>query len=648
MLTWNSVGNVSQFSDVKKKTKEKSKTPKDASVATETTTSAPRTRGRGAHESSRGARGRGTERPARSRGGRGGSSSAPRTVSSTQASAPTAETNGWGDSTATTGGQTDWADSSNAATGWDQPTTTSNDMGRGSSETARSPDQQKSSLIPEGAKKSWAKMAAGPDKILAQKAAAAQAASVSDGTSTMGAPIESGPGPTATGTPAESESLLAPPDGTPSYQATSTSDVAETTPAASTTTSDSAANLTPPRDQLTEDNLENLPDTSQPPPTETVASTRDGGSAGGTSTPYAGASQATSSARPPMGGYATTAWKATGAPGRSASYQKRMMEQREAVVMPGNHAVDRTAVQFGSMGIDGDSKPLDVDNDREEAQTRAPAAQSPPTQPRTSLPPMGHQAQAAQDMPVQDNLPTPRQAPGFPMASQPPSTSIAGPSPSQSSAAHHMPQSAQQYGQYGRYGAAPIGQETSVPSSKPYDPFSQQLNYPPTQMDSQSGYGAQSHPAHLQQGQSQGQAEGYGAYGAPYGAEQQRNAHAGYYGGGYGQQNTNAQQEQQMGGPQRTGSAFANAESSYAGSQSTATQSRFTENQASGHTTPNPTMASQQQLGHQQQQMHHSQGHHQSHTGQSSGYGYQNPYYGGSYYGSYMNQVSQIRASNND
>jgi hypothetical protein len=45
--------------------------------------------------------------------------------------------------------------------------------------------------------------------------------------------------------------------------------------------------------------------------------------------------------------------KATGPSGRTASYQRRVLDQEEAVRMPGNHEVDRAAVKFGAFNLKG-------------------------------------------------------------------------------------------------------------------------------------------------------------------------------------------------------------------------------------------------------------------------------------------------------
>jgi cell division septation protein DedD len=70
---------------------------------------------------------------------------------------------------------------------------------------------------------------------------------------------------------------------------------------------------------------------------------------------------------------------------RTPSFQRRVLDQEEAVRMPGNREVDRAAVQFGAFNLDDDE---DIDGEREEPETRAqPPADSPVAVPRTSLPP---------------------------------------------------------------------------------------------------------------------------------------------------------------------------------------------------------------------------------------------------------------------
>lgn len=228
------------------------------------------------------------------------------------------------------------------------------------------------------------------------------------------------------------------------------------------------------------------------------------------------------------------------------------MEQQEAVVMPGKHAVDRAAVQFGSMGLNGTTEDLDVDSDREEAETRAQPPQHSPIAPRASLPPS---SQAQSQSPADEALPTPRQAPGLP----PPGQHSATQSSLPEQPGQQPSQPAYPYNHYGgRYGLQDGQPETQPPAQKAYEPFGQQLQqqyggYPTT---SQAPGSSQHSQAPAQQPQSQ--MSGYS--GAPsdmssfYTSDNTRNAYQNYY-GSYGQQ---PQQNQPESGTsqQRVGSGF--------------------------------------------------------------------------------------------
>lgn len=162
-------------------------------------------------------------------------------------------------------------------------------------------------------------------------------------------------------------------------------------------------NITPSKDELTETNLEQVLDTSNPAPTATAASTAasswDPHSAGASNN-YSALQQ---QSRTPASGYAATALKATGAGGRSASFQRRVLDQEEAVRMPGNREVDRTTVQFGAFNLSA-SGDEDIDGDREEPETRGQPPLHSPVAPRASLPPAPvPQPQA----PVQESQPSP-------------------------------------------------------------------------------------------------------------------------------------------------------------------------------------------------------------------------------------------------
>jgi hypothetical protein len=312
--------------------------------------------------------------------------------------------------------------------------------------------------------------------------------------------------------------------------------------------------LTPSGDQLTQENVEHLPDESHPPPTETafstVASSKDIGST--VATPLNGPTHAPIG-RPAIGGFQTTALKATsGTPHRSVSYQRRVVEQQEALVMPGNHAVDRAAVQFGSMGL-GDALDPDVDEDREEAETRTqPPQHSPVAQPRASLPPAPRQAAPQAEAQQQEPAPTPKQAPGLPPAPQHQPASQQ--SPSNPLASHAMQnqgsQSNQPYNQFARYGQPGLQSEASAPPQKAYDPFGQQV---PQSNHSSNNYdypGQQSH-APSQPGAFSSAPDGYPSN---YLTAEQRAQYQNYY-GSYGQPIAQTQQEAGS-AQQRTGSAF--------------------------------------------------------------------------------------------
>lgn len=388
--------------------------------------------------------------------------------------------------------------------------------------------------------------------------------------------------------------------------------------------------LTPSKDQLTEENVEHLPDESHPPPTETafstVASSKDIGSA--VATPLNGPTQAPIG-RPGIGGFQTTALKATSTSGqRSASFQRRLMEQHEAVVMPGNHAVDRAAVQFGSLGL-GDSPDPDVDEDREEAETRTqPPQHSPVAQPRAALPPAPRQASQPETQ-QQESVPTPKPAPGLPPAPQ--QQSHAQQSPSNPLASQAMQnqgsQSNQPYNQFGRYGQTGIQSDASAPAQKPYDPFGQQIPHSNQSQSNQYDYPGQQSQASSQPGVL---SSGPDSYGSHYLTAEQRSQYQNYY-GSYGQPIAQTQQDAGS-AQQRTGSAFGSGpnESSYSQNPQQGAQTRYNDAPGSGHNTPNPA---QQGPGSQGQ---HMQQHGQQ--GQHGGYGYNHPYYGSPYYANYMNQ----------
>lgn len=413
----------------------------------------------------------------------------------------------------------------------------------------------------------------------------------------------------------------------------------ETPPAAEETKDEKTeADLTPSKDDLTETNLEQVPDMSGPPPAATAASTaasswdpRNNNSA----TPFSAAQLGPQPVRPSpttTSGFAASAMKAAGSSGRVPSYQRqRILDQEEAVRMPGNREVDRAAVQFGAFNLNGAGDD-DVDGDREEPETRAqPPQHSPVTHPRASLPPAPPAAPAEQ-------LPTPKQAPGLPAPSQP--TSAPGlPSPQDLTAAQtgqQAPQAHQPYNQYGRYGQ-PGAQEPSSFGQKPYDAFGQQTPASQSAYEGFQNQGAQSQ-AQQQPGAFSSAPSEYSQY---YTADAQRNAYQNYYGQGFGGPSPAGQGQQD--GPasqQRSASGFPSQAdtSQYPQSSTQTVQSRFAtagEGQTSGHSTPNPSAQALQQQPSQSAQPAQG-GLPQQPPGQQYPYGH--PYFSSPYYAAYMTQ----------
>ncbi|KAJ5141294.1 hypothetical protein N7526_002289 [Penicillium atrosanguineum] len=254
--------------------------------------------------------------------------------------------------------------------------------------------EPKASVIPEGTKKGWAAPA-----LVSQKPA--------EPTTEQKAP-EAVPAPAA-------------PQKTP--VAKPTEPVAPVIPQATA--------KPPAADDLTEINLEQIPDVSAPAPTATAASTV------GSAFDPAAAANATPSRVASSGLPGSALKQGTRAPG----FQRRVMEQQQAVVMPGNHAVDRAAVQFGSMGLNGDA--VDIDENREQAETRAQPPQHSPVAPRASLPP-SHQGVSETG--------AARPAPGLPPVPQ--------------------ASAAESFTDFARYGEP----------QKPFDPFTQQVSQPQQQI----------------------------------------------------------------------------------------------------------------------------------------------------------------------
>lgn len=399
--------------------------------------------------------------------------------------------------------------------------------------------------------------------------------------------------------------------------------------------------IPPTQDELTVDNLEQLPDISHPVLTATTASTTasswDNRTATGGAAPYSALQGQPQAVRPQQpSGFQASALKAAGPTGRTASYQRRVLDQEEAVRMPGNREVDRAAVQFGAFNLNGSGEE-DVDGDREEPETRAqPPQHSPVAHPRAALPPAPQQATTASE-----TVPTPKQTAGVPAATHP--TNAPGlPSPQSLASAQSAQQVAPanaQFGQYSRYG--PGGESTLPP--KPYDGFNQQA--PSTQGPFEGYQQPQSQPQ-TQTGAFSSAPNDFSSY---YTADpQQRNAYS-YYQQQYGQQVAQGQQEgsapQQRsysgyGGPQAEGA------SQFPQSAAQQSQSRYAtagEGQTSGHTTPNPAAQAQQPGTAQAAQ---SQPGHPQQPQAGGNYPYGHPYYSSPYYAQYLNQYQQYGAGN--
>lgn len=244
--------------------------------------------------------------------------------------------------------------------------------------------------------------------------------------------------------------------------------------------------------------------------------------------------------------------------------------------MPGKHAVDRAAVQFGSMGLNGDAADVDIDQHREDTETRAQPPQHSPVAPRASLPP-STQAQAPHEVPTVS-----RPAPGLPPVPQ-------------ANAADNS------FSDFARY----------TESQKPYDPFTQQVTQPQPQVQEPFANQAPVQPTVTT-----------GSEYSPFYGGDQRLPYT-YY-GAYGQS-----QDASLAQRAAAGFGVSGAESQ---PQIPTTQapSRYGHVEApnSGHTTPNPTLPGITQT---------PAAHHMPGQG-AHAYGYGYPYYSNPHYASYMSQ----------
>jgi hypothetical protein len=447
-------GHVSKFSDVKTHKEKAKPKAKDSSTAFgDAAASARPSRGRGGYDTVRGGRG---ARPDRGRGGfRGGRGSTHPATNGTRSTAANTSTPAAGDSSA-------WdasVPSADASSSWDTPAQPDAPAKAPTSPPAPAASSKRAAATEAGGKKTWAQMFAKPPPAPVQQKSVSEAAPAPEAGVT---PSETSSGfVEVTHADAEPEDLPVPhiPDDVPVHEPPELTDFAEP-----------AITLTPSKDQLTQANVEHLPDSAQPAPVGTAASTVESSRGPDSVTPsVAGQPAQAPIGRPIMGGFATTAYKATGTPGRSASYQRRLVEQHEAVVMPNNHLVDRAAVQFGSLGLNGDA--LDVDEDREEAETRTqPPGHSPVAAPRASLPPVPRQPPAPTD-PLQETPAVTKPAPGLPPAPQQ-QQPFAQQSPNTLASQTQQGAQGQTYNQFSRYGQASGPADSSAPKAN--DPFGQQ------------------------------------------------------------------------------------------------------------------------------------------------------------------------------
>lgn len=347
---------------------------------------------RGGRESSRGGagRGRGTERGrGRGRGGAGAAHTNGARKETADVSVPTDESTAW--------------DTSKSE---EKPT--DDLVGTAKSKVAAAAHAT-SAALPEGVKKTWASMFATPAPPPAPKKAPEPVVEKY---------VQYYPNLNSADylcRPKEPEKPVEPKEPLPTEpEPDTTEEVAaptlETTdkPAEEPTVPGETETAAPAKAELTETNLEQVPDVSNPPPTATAASTA--------ASSWDARNTVSQAPQPPASGFATTALKATGA-GRSASYQRRVLDQEEAVRMPGNREVDRAAVQFGAFNL-GETGDDDVDGDREEPETRAQPPQHSPVAPRATLPPAPQQAPTAPEAFASTN-----QAAGMPPASHPPGIS---------------------------------------------------------------------------------------------------------------------------------------------------------------------------------------------------------------------------------
>ncbi|KAL7627911.1 RNAPII degradation factor [Parahypoxylon ruwenzoriense] len=630
-------GTISQWDEVSKQKKAAIR-PKAKEASTSTGPADLTGNGRpargGRSDGARGGRARGNERGRGSGRGR----AAPHTTTNghrfkenQQLSVPTEESSGWGNTASNDEPTTNepHTDSTTETATISAPATTTAEV------TLTKPH-----VIPQGTQKTWASM-------LRQSTAPKPAPKPKDTPAPKPAEVLE-PLPPAEPTPE--------PAPQPAVEETPKEVVEPPAPAETPKVVEPEVALPPPEDDLTRVNLEQLPDESKPPATATAASTTADSwdprqpQQSTTATPLSASRAQHQATRPAVSGFATTALKATERPTtRMPSHQRRILEQEEAVRMPGNREVDRAAVQFGAFSLNGVED--DIDGDREDPETRTqPPPESPVAVPRASLPPVSQPAA------VPDSFPTAQK----PATTLPSAPGTAGTIPFH---AHHQkmranhrlatpvapptgpaattaqpPQAPSSNPQFGRYGQTNAGEPASF-SQKPYDTFGQQT--------ATTSAGLDSFPAPTTQApgpQASGAFSSAPEYSSYYQTAdpQTRSTYNTYYGQQFAQHGAQSHHEPANAPNRGFGGYGANQTDNLSQyPQSGTQQTRYgaaasAESHNSGHNTPNPIGQGGQQTSGQTNQPQ-SNLHQQPHANQ---YPYQHPYYSSPYYAQYISQYN--------
>ncbi|KAI1482358.1 hypothetical protein F4774DRAFT_370973 [Daldinia eschscholtzii] len=622
-------GTISQWGEVSKQKKTTTRPkPKEASSSAglaESSGNSRPVRG-GRSDGARGGRGRGNERGRGSGRGRATShatTNGHRSKENQQLSVPTEESSGWGNTNTTTEETTT---NDHGASAWgttDSTTEATTTTAPAPTATTVDSTPAKPSVIPQGTQKTWASM-------LRQSTAPKPAPKPKEVPAPKPAEVLE-PLPPAEPTPAAPE-----PESQPAPEEAPKEATEQPAPAETPKIVEPEVALPPPEDDLTRVNLEQLPDESQPPATATAASTAADSwdprqpQHSATATPLSASQAQHQTPRPAASGFATTAIKATERPApRMPSYQKRLLEQEEAVRMPGNREVDRAAVQFGAFSLNGIED--DIDGDREDPETRTqPPPESPVAVPRASLPPVSQPAAVPDAFAA-----TQKPATSLPSAPSATATPVAPPTGPAAITAQ-PPQAPSSNQQFGRYGQANAQEPAGFPQ-KPFDTFGQQT--------ATTSAGLDTFPAPTTQAsgpQTSGAFSSAPSDYPPYSNDPQlRSTYNNYYGQQQYGQHAGQSHHETSNAPNRGFGSYNAGQTDNLSQypQSGAQQTRYgaaasTESHNSGHNTPNPIGQGGQQASSQATQPQ-SGLHQQPHTNQ---YPYSHPYYSSPYYAQYMSQ----------